>query len=483
MKLRMACFGILCCTVFCHRNLYAQSSNPGVTSDPRLNPNTPGIPAWGVAFEAGKDTKQLSGRGAVHHGQFSLDFQLTGADVNKTTGRSDILNSLAAAKGGTFGAGITWHSFDLSDSSLPERVQKLCEEQTKGRESKARAAYELTDEYKKLQAETKVETSATLAAATAAESLTDALTALEMATKQFEEAEKYLKEIASHVVTSDALQIEVARKEYETKRLGVLIASGKLSVAATRADVTDRDARAASAERKDVEQTAKKKEEEITKVSGAKCDSDGDLDRDAQARLRWDGGLGVVLSLKGQLGTQSTDYFDAGDGKTKTDTQRPTSMSFGIGMYATPLVFPAVTLGYRRDRSTGPTGQVCFPSAIGGVQTTPATYTCSDTSIGVPAWKRTTSLRVEVRHYLGSGVAWDPSVLVVWSGPESGLFEQKQGMWQLEAPVYYQVTSSNGGLALGLSYLHRQTWGLGSANVNDDGLVLFLAAGFDIGKV
>ncbi len=205
-----------------------------------------------------------------------------------------------------------------------------------------------------------------------------------------------------------------------------------------------------------------------------------------------------IFSTRVHASSSSTSYFDTTDGTTKTDSVIPWSLAAAGGVFFGPKLLLAASFSYGRARKTNTPGLLCTNVNVNGAPTVPATSACaSDIVIGAPTWLQQTTLRVEVRRYLFGGLIFDPAFSYIWSGSNATLFNQNQGAWQMEIPLYLTLKSSSkpataaGGssgtsaapppsLALGVSYLHKETWGLGAANVSSDDGNVFLGGSFDM---
>jgi hypothetical protein len=447
----------------------------GPKADPRLLTDTASIPDWGAVFEGNKDGKSLTGRGAMHIGAYHFDFSLSGTDVNKETGRSDLIHSLDKSKGGTISGGITWSSFSVDAYEiLDSDRRKLCAEQIQEKSAGLSAAL-LTDPAYVKSLKEKVE--AVGKAAERKKAQEDARSTAMLERQEFEAAFKEAHEKV-RVATDEAARLSA--------QAAVLRAQERL-ISTMRADAFADSAFRESESADAVLTTASTKEaNELVRVRKqivGNCDSAGDLAADRRAQLAWPEKWTFLLSLRGSVNTQSNDYLDTSDGLVKTNTGRPAGLSLGMGAFVLPSTLPAVTLSYKRNLKTGDPTQVCLPQAL-PTSASPG-YGCQDGTIGVPTWKRTTSLRFELRQYLSHNVSWDPGLTYAWSGTQSGLFAQTTGLWQLEIPIYMQLptTDKKQALVVGLSYVHRRTWGLGASNTSDDDLEIFLGGAFALGKL
>lgn len=484
----------------------------------RLDPDSVGVPGFGVVFEGGAEEQRVSGRAALRYGAFALDGTLSGANVDTTTGRSVLFDSLDARPKGRVALGLTWTSFAIHDyADVLDQVEKLCEEQA-AEEARAAEASLAEDE---AYAEAKKNADARgLAGAEATKRAQDLAMALAAATTAVGEADRQeaeavtrakgaLAEVERRSVEVGALAgakdkertkaLADAERALAAARAAVAVATLDVTLAAERAtrarlDVALAEARAteaartlefakSAAESADLALEAERRRVLDVRPSGCAAST---LTPEREARVVWPFHPTYIAALRGAVSSMRTEFFDPVTATKARESSHPWKMSVGVGTFLVPTMLLAATLSYGRTRVIGDASLLCeelpVETRVDGAG--PFT-TCGDITLGQPLWTQSTALRFEHRQYLTTGLSTNPSFTYSWSGEETGPFAPSQGAYRFEVPVYLRASlgaADDKALVVGAAYAHEGTWGAPQNETRDD-VTLFFGGGFDIGAL
>lgn len=484
----------------------------------RLDPDSVGVPGFGVVVEAGSEEQRITGRAALRYGAFALDATLSGANVDATTGRSVLFESLDSRPEGSLAAGLTWTSFSIHDySTVLDQVEKLCEEQAMEQARAAEASLAEDEGY--LEAKTRLdERSRAQAAATARAQ--ELFVALSAGTAAVTEADRREGEAQARVKTALAdverrsaelaaagaakekersKALADAQRALEAARAEVTLASLEATAAGERATRARVDAALAEARATEVAHTLEQataavaaaeaavqaERRRVLDVHPSSCAA-STLTPEREARVVWPFHPTYIATLRGAVSSQRTEFFDPETGTRAREASHPWKMSLGVGTFLVPTMLVAASLSYGRVRVVGDASQLCQALPVERrVDAALPYYTCGDTTLGVPTWSQSTAVRLEHRQYLTTGLSMNPSFTYSWSGEEKAPFAPGQGAYRLEVPVYLRASlgaSEEKAVVIGAAYTHEATWGAPQKETRDD-VTLFFGGGFDIGKL
>jgi hypothetical protein len=484
----------------------------------RLDPDSVGVPGFGVVFEAGAEEQRITGRAALRYGAFALDATLSGANVDATTGRSVLFESLDSRPEGSLAAGLTWTSFSIRDfTTVLDQVETLCEEQATEQARAAEASLAEDEGYLEAKGRLDERVRAQAAATARAQELFVALSAgtaavtdadrreLEAQTRvkaTLTEVERRAAELAAAASAKDkerSKALAEAQRAVEAARAQVTLASLEATAAGERATRARVDAALAEARATEVARTLEQataataaaeaavtaERRRVLDVQPSGCAA-STLSPEREARVVWPFHPTYIATLRGAASSQRTEFFEPATGMRAREASHPWKMSLGVGTFLVPTMLLAASLSYGRVRVVGDASQLCEALPVERrVDAGLPYYTCGDITLGLPTWSQSTAVRVEHRQYITTGLSTNPSFTYSWSGEEKAPFAPEQGAYRLEVPVYLRASlgaSDDKAVVVGAAYTHEGTWGAPQNETRDD-VTLFFGGGFDLGKL
>jgi hypothetical protein len=481
----------------------------------RLDPDSVGIPSFGVVFEGGSESRKLTGRAALRYGAFALDATLSGADVD-SAGRSRVFGSLDPSPTGALTIGLTWTSFRVHDyDAVFDQLERLCEEEEAVLAAKAKAALAEDEGVAKAteaRAAREAEERAALdhgaaearaldeargrasaagdASKAAWERARQAALAVENLAK--EEKKPRARGPVAEAARRRAAELDEVRAKAATLALEAQVAAdealraaGEVARLEARVEIARRDAASAASAKRAADEALSGEQRRAGEPFRFGACAASKLSPERRARIDWPFAPTSLVALRASVGTQAVDFYDAATGEKRTDDAHPFKLSLGLGSFLTPTALVATTPSYGRARVAGPESLVCEPSE----PTAPAgepVYACSDLSVGEPVSSSTTAIRLEYRQYLVRGLSTSPSFTYAWSGSEEAPFAPSRGAWQLDLPAYLRLGGDDGvdkSFVVGAAFAHKATWGRADGNQSANDVTLFLGGALDAGRL
>ncbi len=508
--------GGLCATLLCPL-AGAQTTpiaNDSAQGEARLDPDSIGVPGFGVVVEGAAEAQIVTGRVALRYGQFALDATLSGGSRDTATGRSQLFDALDTRPSGAVTVGVTWSSFRIRDyDAVFDQIEKLCLEQAAEDEAKLRQALSDDDDYvaaqERVSARTAEKTAAEGRYAGLAQALGEAIKAVDDARRaedaalaKAEKARQTVREAANARVegktekeraSDEALRrtrVADAQLDLDAATLEATLTAQHTTAA--RVDAALAEARAVEAKRAmDLAESAAKESEaaldaerrRVTAAHPTVC-AQSTLSETRRGRVVWPFHPTYIAAVRAGVSNKETAFFDPETTVKSRETAHPWKVSAGAGVFLRPTLLVATSLSYARSRVGGSDVSLCEEQPV-GTETRVPYYACQDITVDVPTWSQSTALRFEARQYLTSELSMNPSFTYAWTGTETAPFAPPQGAWVLEVPLYVKASfgaEDDKAIVIGASYSHGSTWGL-SENETRDNVALFLGGGFDIGRL